>query len=333
MHGLPPSGRAACVMSGQIRRCRVAKRARPYRAGQRIPERMGVRRYYYAHMRRTFCAILVLVSCASAPALEFKDTSQRERVDCAVIAKGTTAVILAFGQSNAASHGGISFNPTGPVYSFNFYDGHCYHAADPLLATTYDPDRGSVWTRLGQLLVDRHAFDAVLLAPIAVGGSFVAQWKPGGENNPRINVTIEQLRRHGIEITHMVWAQGEAEAAFKPDKVAYKTDFEAMLVGIRQLGVSAPIYVAISTLCHSPEMFEHPKRVSAGERAKLQRGQDEIRQAQHELINPAAGIFAGPDTDMLGLDLRRDECHFSDEGLDRAAELWLAALLTNPPQH
>jgi hypothetical protein len=36
-----------------------------------------------------------------------------------------------------------------------------------------------------------------------------------------------------------------------------------------------------------------------------------------------------PDTDTLGLDRRRDECHFSDEGLSRAAELWLSTLVAN----
>ena len=44
------------------------------------------------------------------------------------------------------------------------------------------------------------------------------------------------------------------------------------------------------------------------------------------MVNPAAGVLAGPDLDTLGFADRYDGCHFSTEGRERAADLRLAAL-------
>jgi hypothetical protein len=40
----------------------------------------------------------------------------------------------------------------------------------------------------------------------------------------------------------------------------------------------------------------------------------------------AYGVHAGPNLDALGFAERYDGCHFSTEGLERAADLWLDAL-------
>jgi hypothetical protein len=71
---------------------------------------------------------------------------------------------------------------------------------------------------------------------------------------------------------------------------------------------NAPIYVARTTCC-----------------AKVRPSQ-ELGNAQRALANPAEGILAGPDFDTLGFADRYDRCHFSTEGMERAADLWLAAL-------
>jgi hypothetical protein len=80
-----------------------------------------------------------------------------------------------------------------------------------------------------------------------------------------------------------------------------------MVAGLRSLGVTAPLFVAQSTICCGPR-------------------NDVIREAQRSVIDPAQAIFPGPDTDALGFEHRWDDCHFSTSGLRRAAELWLEAL-------
>jgi len=73
------------------------------------------------------------------------------------------------------------------------------------------------------------------------------------------------------------------------------------------LGLNAPIYVARDAL-----------------RQGSSRGG--ARQRRSALVNPASGVLAGPDLDVLDFADRFDGCHFSTEGLEGAADLWLAAL-------
>ena len=85
-----------------------------------------------------------------------------------------------------------------------------------------DRQRGSVWTRLGDELIERQFYDAVVFVPVAVAGSTIAQWQPGGELHESILETIEGAQAHGLTITHMLWHQGESDAISKTTADAYK---------------------------------------------------------------------------------------------------------------
>ena len=50
------------------------------------------------------------------------------------------------------------------------------------------------------------------------------------------------------------------------------------------------------------------------------------------LASVAYGVHAGPNLDALGFAERYDGCHFSTEGLERAADLWLEALHAPVPR-
>jgi hypothetical protein len=214
---------------------------------------------------------------------------------------------LAFGQSNSANFGENLRTAGEAVY--NFHHGKLYTAQDPLLGA--DGDGGSVWTRLGDRLMATKRYDAVVLLTLGVGGSAIARWTADGDLHPRLLEAMRDVQSHGLPITCMLWHQGEEDATLQTSKNAYKKIFMDMVASIRQHGVAAPIYVSVTTRCQ-----------------KL-RANEEIRQAQHELVDPGKGIYAGPDTDTLDLCYRYDGCHFSDEGLDRCAELWLEKLV--PP--
>jgi hypothetical protein len=213
------------------------------------------------------------------------------------------AVILTFGQSQLANEGAADalFTPNGGVFNFNVFDGRCHVAKDPLLGTTLR--RSNLATRLGD--------DRVLLVPIAHGGTFIAEWAPGGRMHPRIVAALRGLRARGIRVTHALWQLGETDAAHAPDAEAWVGNFGRMLRSLRDLGMDAPVLVARSTLCVSPP---HPA----------------IREAQRRVVEPRAGVFAGADTDQLGTEYRFDDCHFCASGLAAAAQLWLAAMRAFP---
>ena len=241
--------------------------------------------------------------------VSFSDASDRKRVRAALFKRNErVAVILGFGQSNIANEGDPAelYVPTKAVYNLNIHDGRCYVARDPLLGAS--ADRSNFMTRLGDLLVTAGAYDRVLLVPIGHGGTYVADWVPGGSMFPRLDLALRRLRRAGVGVTHALWQQGEAEGAqSNPDAAAWMRHFRAIADVLRSRGVTAPLWVALCTLCRN-------------------QANETIRQAQRNVVDSALGIRAGPDTDTIGIEDRWDGCHFSQTGLKKCAALWFDAI-------
>ncbi|CAA9585618.1 MAG: hypothetical protein AVDCRST_MAG86-3463 [uncultured Truepera sp.] len=237
------------------------------------------------------------------PLAELAVTARRTEVPIRSVRSGRVMVALTFGQSNAANSGETRYRSRGRVY--NFYQGKLYAARDPLLGAT--GRGGSVWTRLGDRLVAQGRYDAVVFVPLGVGATGIARWAPGGDLHAKVVSAIREVKGSGLNVTHLMWHQGESDVG-RTGTLTYETMFLDMLVSIRDEGVNAPIYVSVATRCHN-------------------QGADRtIRRAQQGLVDPSLGIYAGPDTDKLGRRYRYDRCHFSTEGLEKFAELWLKAL-------
>jgi carbohydrate esterase-like sialic acid-specific acetylesterase len=221
----------------------------------------------------------------------------------ALESKQRLMVAVVFGQSNSANTGETPKGATGDVY--NFYRGTLYRAEDPLLGA--EGTGGSVWTRLGDQLIERNLYDAVVFAPLGVSDSEIARWQSIGDLHQSILGVIQDLQKHHLAITHLLWHQGESDAKLKTSAETYKGMFLDMLASIRRHGVEAPVFVSIATRCGK------------------NRGEPYLQRAQADLVNIAHGIYPGPNTDTLGLAYRIDGCHFSDEGLEQTARLWLDA--------
>lgn len=229
---------------------------------------------------------------------------RRAEVPVDVVRSKRTMVALVFGQSNAANSGETRYRPRQSVY--NFYRGKLYLARDPLLGAT--GRGGSVWTRLGDKLIDRMAYESVVFVPLGVGATSITRWTVGGDLHEKVLRAVREVKGKGLTITHLLWHQGESDVG-RTSTQAYKRMFQDMVLSIREQGVDAPVYVSLATRCHT------------------QKPDETIRRAQRELVSSPRRIYAGPDTDTLGLRYRYDRCHFSAEGLERFAELWLEALV------
>ncbi len=241
-------------------------------------------------------------------AIGFRDTAGRTEVPCSGIRGGRTMVALVFGQSNSGNHGETLYAPKKAVY--NLFNGRCYKAADPLPGAT--GDGGSVWTRLGDLLVGQGLYDRVVFIPIGVGTTTIDQWTKGGYLHRRITNAIGQSRACGLAITHMFWVQGGSEPRTSGDRTNkdnYKNNFYAMLDSIRDRGVNAPIYVAIATYSDSGVI-------------------PDIQAALRELADPEKNIFIGADNDTLyaNAENRWEQVHLSHRGLELCSQAWLAAI-------
>ena len=274
----------------------------------------------------------VLLACAGAGAhgqdlSTYDVTADRSQVPC-LGERARSLVMVPFGQSNAASHGESAYKPAGDVVNFNWTDRHCYLAEDPLLGASGDSGRGSIWTRLADKLQRNGLFERIVIAPIAVDGSHVAEWVPEGKLWPRLPAVVQGLRANGLEPDMFLWVQGEADASVTADPDAYKRDFLAMAAGIREIvGSRAPIFIAVATLCYGQDTGPVLEHVEPETRAAKWMGQEAIQQAQRQLVDPARGLYPGPDLDFIGTPARWDGCHLSTYGLDVAADLWKQRLL------
>ena len=240
----------------------------------------------------------------SVSSTRYTDTSQKVEVSCENVDFSNSLVALAFGQSNAANTGETRYTPKHSV--FNFYRGKCYLAADPLLGAT--SDMGTVWSRLGDLIVEEKAYSSVVFIVMGVGGSSVSDWASEGELFGRIESVQKELDVVGIAITHLFWHQGEIDARIGTTTIEYKKRFLDMLEGIRGLGIKAPLYLALASRCEGP--------VSKA-----------IQSAQLELIRERDDILKGANTDVISdMDDRYDFCHFSDSGLKKHAESWMRTI-------
>lgn len=229
-------------------------------------------------------------------------------------------IFLVLGQSNAGNHGSVGHASVRDVYSFDFMRVESYRASDPLPGAS--GDGGSIWTRLGDRLIAEGVYRRVLFVPVAFGGTYIADWAPGGSMHPRLQLALARLRNalasRVLGFSGVLWQQGEADANHT-DMLAetYQAYFHHIVADLRENGVFAPVFVARSTLC---EAGAHPNQ-----------NHQAIRDAQAGLVNPAGGILLGPDTDTVGAEDRSDGCHLSERGLQRCADLWFDVIAANRP--
>ena len=260
--------------------------------------------------RRIFLSVVDTYENVDLNRNSFNDTRDRVPVSRLQAQQGRTAVMLILGQSNGANTGAVRYEPVRRVFNFNVFDGRCYVAKDPLLGAT--DSRGNFATRMADMLIERQAFDSVILAPLGVGGSRIEEWTTGGARHRRLQVAIKRAGDFGLRFTHVLWHQGESNARFDPDGALYVDCFMDIHASLRSYGVDAPIFVAQASICASPP-------------------NESIRAAQRAVLDAAAGIFAGPDTDTIGSLDRYDDCHMAESGLIKHAELWADILTADEP--
>lgn len=246
----------------------------------------------------------------------YADTAHKTEVDCKGIDRQKTMVMLAYGQGNAANGGEVKYTPEHNV--FNVFDGRCYKAEDPLLGAT--DNKGSVWGRLADKIIENKMYENVIIKSIAVGGSPIISWtvngtgrgykgKLYGNYHARILAADEELKTLGFTITHLLWHQGEADTVNATTRSEYKERFLDMLNSLRKHNISAPIYVALASRYH--------KQTSQA-----------VICAQIDLIEEHDDILPGPNTDIIDKidDRTADGQRFSAIGLEKHAQGWLEAL-------
>lgn len=219
-------------------------------------------------------------------------------------------VIVTLGQSQTINIAPSLYTPANVdrIDNLNIYDGLRYAAIDPLLGCQ---GGGGNWiTRFCDkvlaspiLLVDR-----IIVAPIAIGGTGVADWM-NGPIATRIPAVAARLSAIGIKPTLIFWNQGEKDNRIVTTPDSYTAMGSEIVANIRRVGWDAPFFVAIETWYNGVVSTD-------------------LQGAQQAMVDPANGIFLGPNMDSLGSSFRlSDLTHINDAGSDALATLSLSAVL------
>jgi len=222
----------------------------------------------------------------------------------------TTAVILAFGQSNSANAADTRFDYSNDHRILNYYRGRCYFAASPLLGATHTG--GEFLTTMSNKLLETNRYSQVIIVAAGVGSSAISSWQAGGDLNSLLNGVIKDLRGR-YPVTHLVWHQGEIDNHRKTETWRYVDRFESMLESIRDLGVDAPVFIALASKCGSqPVDISNPVRI-----------------AQAKLVEKHPDVLLAIDSDLeLSVnDRANDNCHLSATGVAKVATAYAAAIL------
>lgn len=219
-----------------------------------------------------------------------------------------TFVAVIIGQSNAANTGGQRFDST-DARTVNYAFGKCYQASDPLLGS--NSDMGSVWIPFAERLLRSGRYDRVVLVPVAVGGTSIAQWRQGGALNAELQDTLRALKDSEYEATHFLWHQGEADKDAPDVYRFYSEGLASLIESTKAVFPKSRFLVSVASVCHLPTTTN-----------------PELRRAQMDAVNRGKGIFQGPDTDRLtGSRYRFDDCHFSYFGQLAVAHAWSDATM------
>ncbi|ETZ22614.1 sialate O-acetylesterase [Pedobacter sp. V48] len=222
-----------------------------------------------------------------------------------VIKSNDIMIFFAFGQSNSANYGEGGYHCRNEVY--NYYKGDIYKAEEPLLGP--DGKGTSVWSRLGDMLIDSGLYKKVIIIPIGIGSTSIQSWVEESSAK-KLDQTLNYLGKDNIKPTHIFWQQGETDNVDGTSKNQYKERLKMLINVFRKRNIQAPFYTSITS--YFPYNNNNPLGINKG-----------ITEAQQEVAKEVPGVIEGPNTDSLNLAYYRYEAvHFTEKGLDRLAYEW-----------
>lgn len=229
----------------------------------------------------------------------FDEAPGRQQVNPRLTPSQRTLIIATLGQSNISNSVGGYFQKHTPasnmVENLNFIDGGVYKAKDALLGC--HGNGSNTATRLGTALIQNGKCDRAIIAPIGFSSSGSADWKIGGILNHRIPVLAKRFAELGYTPDFVIHHQGESDAGSGTAQAVSASNYQSMIDTFRANGINCPILICTASWTSSASPSYAPTRA-----------------AQAQVVNNAAKVFAGPDTDTLGGDKRYDGVHFNDVG-------------------
>jgi len=212
--------------------------------------------------------------------------------------------VLVFGQSNVANSSSSAFQPRNRLY--NIHKGNIYVAAAPLLGS--DGVGSNPALEALDYWADKHPDKNVFILPIAISGSSVFHWVKTGELHDKLVEAVNEAKKLGLPITHVIYHQGEADCAIGTPAESYRTALRSVLRDVRSMGIPAPIFVGEVSLHKrfdgSP--VSDPKSYTRC---------PELVAVQRDVVREFPDVYFGVNSDeLVPYDHRFDGYHFDADG-------------------
>lgn len=231
----------------------------------------------------------------------------RTQRDPRIIAGEDTAVFIVAGQSHVGNYATGTFTPTNgsKLDNLNIIDGGVYAAADPALGTD---GTGAHWPyRMADAMITAGMYDRVILVPIALNGTAVAEWAPGGAYSSKLTVAFARCAALSLPVTGVIWQLGEQDKILGTSQAAWEASFDAMVAAQVALGNNVPWFVVKSTM------------VTNAVSATIQAAQDAVL---------GGSVYTGGNCDSLtgGTNRQGDGTHLTATGAAAMAALAKTAI-------
>lgn len=247
----------------------------------------------------------------------YRDTKGRAYRPLTINPAERTGIFLTDGQSNNIN---ILPSPNIPtnaskIDNFNIYDGAAYDLASSRLLGTQDAGSGAIITSVADLLITNNKFDRIILVPMGLSGTPMAEWANGGVLRDRIPVAMRRLASRGITPATAgvyfvrVTQQGEADKSLGTPQATYQTQYGQTVTNATAAGFIGRMFICQETW-------------SLGTTSSA------IRAAQAAVVDNVT-VFSGGDLDAITNSGRFDTTHFNDAGGASAASIIYNAMVAS----
>jgi hypothetical protein len=197
---------------------------------------------------------------------------------------------------------------------------------------------GSIMPIIGNRLVAALNVPVAFIS-VAVGGTAVSQWLPGGPLYPRIHdqLMVLGLQGQGSQgVRAILWHQGEADVGAHTKAAQYRARLQAVIDQSRvdAASIAEPYRFPVRWVV---ALVSYAGLPASAVKTKFQK---EVAKGHRLLWNPAAAVYQGPTTDdMIGPKFRRYDgvgrkrrltLHMTALGLQTHGNRWADVLLANP---